>query len=71
MPSWRGAQINTEISSPCFAVYLNLNLLTWTIWRAPTNVSKWRMGFNSAFKGVMEINANYRSDQAECNGKFR
>ena len=29
-------------------------LLTWTIWRAPTNASKWRMGFNSAFKGLMQ-----------------
>ena len=25
---------------------LTLTLLTWTIWRAPTNASKWRMGFN-------------------------
>ena len=25
---------------------LTLILLTWTIWRAPTNASKWRMGFN-------------------------
>ena len=31
---------------------LILILLTWTIWRAPTNASKWRMGFNSAFKGL-------------------
>ena len=30
---------------------LTLTLLTWTIWPAPTNASKWRMGFNSAFKG--------------------
>ena len=22
------------------------------MWRAPTNASKWRMGFNSAFKGL-------------------
>ena len=29
---------------------LTLILLTWTIWRAPSNASKWRMGFNSAFK---------------------
>ena len=29
---------------------LTLALLTWTIWRAPTNAGKWRMGFNSAFK---------------------
>ena len=25
---------------------LTLIQLTWTIWRAPTNASKWRMGFN-------------------------
>ena len=31
---------------------LTLILLTWTIWRAPANASKWRMGFNSAFKGL-------------------
>ena len=31
---------------------LTLILLTWTIWRALTNASKWRMGFNSAFKGL-------------------
>ena len=31
---------------------LTLILLTWTIWRAPTNASKWRMGFKSAFKGL-------------------
>ena len=30
-----------------------LTLLTWTIWRTPTNASKWRMGFNSLFKGLM------------------
>ena len=31
---------------------LTLTLLTRAIWRAPTNASKWRMGFNSAFKGL-------------------
>ena len=31
---------------------LTLILLTWTIWRIPTNASKWQMGFNSAFKGL-------------------
>ena len=31
---------------------LTLILPKWTIWRAPTNASKWRMGFNSAFKGL-------------------
>ena len=34
------------------ATYLTLILLTWTIWRAPSNASKWRVGFNSAFKGL-------------------
>ena len=32
---------------------LTPTLLTWTIWWAPTNASKWRMGFNSAFKGLI------------------
>ena len=38
-----------------FSLCLTLILLTWTIWRAPTNASKWRMGFNSAFKGLTLI----------------
>ena len=32
-----------------------LNLLTWTKWWAPASASKWRMGFNSAFKGLESI----------------
>jgi len=31
---------------------LTLILLTWRIWWAPANVSKWQMGFNSEFKGL-------------------
>ena len=31
---------------------LTLILLTWRIWRAPNNASKWQMGFNSAFRGL-------------------
>ena len=38
---------------------LTLTLLTWTIWRAPTNASKWRMGFNSAFKGLKIVSGSY------------
>ena len=34
---------------------LTLTLLTWTIWRAPTNASKWRMEFDSAFKGLIDL----------------
>ena len=33
--------------------HLTLILLTWTKWRAPTNASKWRIGFNSTFKGLI------------------
>jgi len=32
---------------------VTLILLTWRIWWAPNNASKWQMGFNSAFKGVI------------------
>ena len=34
---------------------LTLILLTSTIWQAPTNASKWRMGFNSAFNGLIRL----------------
>jgi len=30
-----------------------LILLMWRIWWAPNNASKWQMGFNSAFKGLI------------------
>jgi hypothetical protein len=33
-------------------IRLTLILLTSTKWWAPASVSKWRMGFNSAFKGL-------------------
>ena len=32
---------------------LTLNLLTTTIVAPPSNTSKWQMGFNSAFKGLI------------------
>jgi hypothetical protein len=35
-----------------FLVILTLILLTWRIWWAHNNASKWQMGFNSAFKGL-------------------
>jgi len=34
---------------------LTLILLTWKIWRAPNNASRWQMGFNSAFKGLKKF----------------
>jgi len=33
-------------------VLLTLILLTWRIWWAPNNASRWQMGFNSVFKGL-------------------
>jgi len=35
-----------------YMAVLTLILLTWRIWWAPNNASKWQMGFNSAFKGL-------------------
>jgi len=34
-------------------ITLTLILLMWNIGRAPNNASKWQMGFNSAFKGLI------------------
>ena len=42
----------------CFNVnfsLLTLILLTWRIWWAPNNASKWQIGFNSAFQGLKTI----------------
>jgi hypothetical protein len=36
-------------------INLTLNLLTTTIVAPPNNASKWEMGFNSAFKGLMPM----------------
>ena len=46
-----GRESNSN-TARCALDSLTLTLLTWTIWRAPTTASKWRMGFNSAFKGL-------------------
>ena len=35
-----------------FTLFTKLILLTWRIWWAPTNASKWRIGISSAFKGL-------------------
>jgi hypothetical protein len=34
-------------------IILTLTLLMWRIWRAPTNASKWQMGFNLVFNGLI------------------
>jgi hypothetical protein len=38
----------------CLALQLTLILLMWRTWWAPNNASKWLMGFNSAFKGLIQ-----------------
>ena len=55
------AQLITNLNvilylSTCHTVYisvLTLNLLMTTIVAPPSNASKWQMGFNSAFKGLI------------------
>jgi hypothetical protein len=44
---------NSLKTSPILKIYLNPYPLTWKIWWAPNNASKWQMGFNSAFKGLI------------------
>ena len=47
--------LSAEVASVAFqCATLTLILLMWTIWRAPTNASKWRMGFNSGFKRLIK-----------------
>ena len=41
LQAWTGPEVSRK---------LTLNSLTWKIWRAPNNASRWQMGFNSAFK---------------------
>jgi hypothetical protein len=33
-------------------IILTLILLTWKIWWAPNNASRWQMGFKLVFKGL-------------------
>jgi len=40
--------------TPC-PVSLTLIMLTWRIWRALNNASRWQMGFNSALKGLIAV----------------
>ena len=39
---------------------LTLNLLTTTIVAPPSNASKWQMGFNSAFEGLISQSTRIR-----------
>ena len=40
---------------------LTLILLTWRKWWTPNNVSKWQMGFNSAFKGLISSHVSFHT----------
>jgi hypothetical protein len=39
--------------------HLTLILLTWRIWRASNNASRWQIGFNSAFEGLIYGKLDY------------
>ena len=41
-------------------ILLTLTLLTWTIWRAPTNASKWRTGYNPYPANVDNMASSYQ-----------
>jgi len=52
-----------SVSTTSFGVRgLTLTLLTWRIWRAPNNASKWQMGFNSVFKGLIRLGTSCMED---------
>jgi hypothetical protein len=51
-PLFRNVTIDIKEIRWTMWIGLTLILLTWRIWRAPNNASKWQIGFNSAFKGL-------------------
>ena len=57
-PAWCIIVCDLETSRMVLHIYmtlvndLTLMLLTWRKWWTPNNASKWKMGFNSAFKGL-------------------
>jgi len=47
--------LSASVASNCLMIrLLTLILLTWKIWCVPNNARKWQMGFNSAFKGLID-----------------
>jgi len=40
------ARFLTQFKAIIPQISLTLNLLTWRIWWAPNNASRWQMGFN-------------------------
>jgi len=47
---------------------LTLNPLTWKIWWAHNNASRWQTGFNSAFKWLMPVRQTISNLIAQQNG---
>ena len=45
---------------------LTLTLLTWRMWWTATSASKWQMGFNSAFKGLIMFGEMYKLFISSC-----
>jgi hypothetical protein len=54
LSSWRCKHIGSfnPLNTKHRLLYWTLILLTWTKWRAPASAIKWRVGFNSEFKGL-------------------
>jgi hypothetical protein len=52
----------TDLLSNCCPCGLSLILLMWRVWWAPNNASRWQMGFNLVFKGlIMYVNDDSHS----------
>ena len=47
--------------------FLTLILLMWRIGWAPNNASKWQVGFNVAFKGLMRKSCDLMGPKILCN----
>ena len=58
------------VYSPASCQILTLNLLTTTIVAPPSNASKWQMGFNSAFKGLIKLRFPWRIPEKYSNMRF-
>ena len=50
---WTTSPMHIKIHGVTYHRPLTLHQLTWKIWRAPNNASRWQLGFNSAFKGLI------------------
>ena len=60
-----------QLSRGCGNIWLTLILLTWRIGWAPNNDSRWKMGYNSAFKGSRDCSKieSVRATKLQIQGK--